>query len=93
MRSKNEFTKSAILDLELLSVSDGFLHRKYVTQNGTVKNLLVVPEEISAEVLKQLHQSLAHAKTLRVKEIIFRHFFLSSTSQNCLKRWPAYSVL
>ncbi len=71
MRSKSEFIKSAVRDFDSLSVSDNLLYGKYVTQSGTVKQLLVVPEEISADVLKQLHQNLAHAKPLRVKGIMF----------------------
>ena len=81
MRSKSEFIKSAVRDFDLLSVSNSLLYRKYVTQNGTVKQLLVVPEEISTEMLKLLHLNLAHAKPLRVKEIMFRQVFIYNFSK------------
>ena len=75
-RSKSEFIKATVRDFNLLSVSDSLLYRKYVTQSGTVRQLLVVPEDISADVLIQLHRNLAHAKPLRVKEIMFRQVFI-----------------
>ena len=76
LRSKSQFIKSAFNDFELLSVSDGSLYRKFITQTGTTRQLLVVPEEISAEILRQLHHDLAHAKPLRIKELLFKHVFI-----------------
>ena len=76
LRSKSQFIKSACRDFDLLSISEGLLYRKFVTQTGTVRKLLVVPDEICAEVLKQLHCDLAHAKPLRIKEMLFKHVFI-----------------